>query len=191
MLFRSADPPADWIEQLKELAAHPKVRAIGEIGLEYHYDFTPKDVQLEFFERQLALANELDLPVIVHDRDAHEPTMNLLKKYRPKGVVHCYSGSPEMAVEILKLGMSLSFTGVVTFKNASRPLAAMRVVPLERLLLETDAPYMAPEPHRGQRCDSTMVPLMARVAAGIYGKTTQEILDITHDNACDMFGIER
>ncbi|MBP3696277.1 MAG: TatD family hydrolase, partial [Clostridia bacterium] len=125
------------LEELKALYSKEKVVAVGEIGLDYHYDFSPRSIQLEFFEKQLLLANELSLPVIVHDREAHEDTLNLLKKYKPKGVVHCFSGSAEMAKEVLKLGMYIGLGGAVTFKNARKPLEVAAVVPEDRLLLET------------------------------------------------------
>ncbi|MGN1195268.1 MAG: TatD family hydrolase, partial [Acutalibacteraceae bacterium] len=147
--------------QIQKLYSNPKIVAVGEIGLDYHYDFSPRDKQIEVFERQLILANELNLPVIVHDREAHEDMMNLLKKHRPKGVVHCFSGSAESAREIVSLGMYIGLGGAVTFKNARKPLEVAAYVPDDRLLLETDCPYMAPVPFRGKRCDSSMIPYSA------------------------------
>ena len=135
-----------------------KVVAVGEIGLDYHFaDNAPREIQREWFARQLDLANRRGLPVIVHDRDAHGDTMELLQKYRPKGVVHCFSGSVEMAREVVRLGMYIGLGGAVTFKNARVPVEVAADVPLEHLLLETDAPYMAPVPFRGKRCDSSMI----------------------------------
>ena len=184
------DAPADYLEQLKELAKHPKVVAIGEIGLDYHYDFSPRDIQRRVFEEQLILAKELDLPVIIHDREAHGETMELLTRYRPKGVVHCFSGSAEMARQVVELGMYVGFTGTVTFKNARKPLEAVAAVPADRLLMETDCPYMAPEPLRGRRCDSSMLPYTAAAMAAAKGMTPQQLADAAAANACRLFGIE-
>lgn len=185
----AAEAPSDCIDQLRTLASASKVCAIGEIGLDYHYDFSPRPVQLALFEQQLALAVELKLPVIVHDREAHADTLELLRRYRPTGVLHCFSGSAEMAREVVALGLYVGFTGAVTFKNARKPLEAVAAVPPERLLIETDCPYMAPVPHRGERCDSTMIPLTAQVMADIKGITAQQLLDLTCQNAKTLFGI--
>lgn len=166
-----------------------KCVAVGEIGLDYHYDFSPRDVQKSVFEQQLRLAKEKDLPVIIHDREAHEDTMLLLKKYRPKGVVHCFSGSVEMAKEVVKFGMYIGLGGAVTFKNAKKPVSVAAVVPEDRLLIETDCPYMAPIPHRGERNDSSLIPFTAEIIAAIRGITAQQVLDITHKNAKELFNI--
>lgn len=184
------DAPADYLNQLKELVKNPRVRAIGEIGLDFHYDFSPRDVQHRVFEEQLILAKELDMPVIIHDREAHGETIELLTKYRPKGVVHCFSGSAEMAKQVAQLGMYVGFTGTVTFKNARKPLEAVAAVPADRLLIETDCPYMAPEPLRGRRCDSSMLPYTAAAMAAVRGITPQQLVDLTAQNACRLFGIE-
>lgn len=168
---------------------NPKIRAVGEIGLDYHYDGFDRDKQIKLFSEQLELAKELDLPVIVHSRDACEDTLNILKKYRPKGVVHCFSGSAETAEEIVKLGMYVGFTGVITFKNAKKAIRALEAVPMERLLLETDCPYMAPVPYRGKRCDSSMIAMTAARAAEIKGMSTQEMLDITCRNGMEFYKI--
>lgn len=183
------DAPADLEDILTELARHPKVCALGEMGLDYHYDFSPREKQREVFERQLSLAAALELPVIVHDREAHGDTMNLLRRFRPRGIVHCYSGSAEMAKEILALGMYIGFTGVVTFKNARKTLEAVAAVPLDRLLLETDCPYMAPEPYRGKRCDSSMIAQTAAAIARVKGIEVQALLDITCENARTVYKI--
>lgn len=185
----AAEVPPDWLDQLEELAAHPRVRAIGEIGYDYHYDGDWKDAQRQVFESQLKLAEKLGLPVVIHDREAHGDTMELLRQYRPAGVVHCYSGSAEMAKEILSLGMYVGFTGVVTFKNARRALESAAVVPLDRLLVETDCPYMAPEPFRGRRCDSTLLPCTIARLAEVKGIAPQKLADITADNARRLFHI--
>lgn len=167
-----------------------KIRAVGEIGLDYHYDGFDRDKQIKLFCEQLELAGALDMPVIVHSRDASEDTLNILKKYRPKGVVHCFSGSAEIAAEIVKLGMYVGFTGVITFKNAKKAIRALEAVPMERLLLETDCPYMAPVPFRGKRCDSSMIAMTAGKAAEIKGISIQEMLDITCRNGMTFYGIK-
>ena len=185
----AADLPEDWLRQLEELAALPKVRAIGEIGFDYHYDAGWKEAQRRAFEEQLRLAARLSLPVVIHDREAHGDTMELLRRYRPAGVVHCYSGSAEMAKEVLSLGMYIGFTGVVTFKNARKALEAAEVVPLDRLLVETDCPYMAPEPFRGRRCDSAMLPYTIQKLAQVKGVSPQELARAAAENARRLFAI--
>lgn len=181
--------PEDWLAQLEAMLADEKVCALGEIGLDYHYDNTDKVVQAEVFERQLELAHKLDMPVIIHSRDACKDTMNILKKHRPRGVLHCFSGSAETAAEVVKLGMYIGFTGVLTFKNAKKAVAACEAVPLDRLLLETDCPYMAPVPHRGERCDSSMIQFTAAKMAEIKGVSAEEMIDIARQNAERLFGV--
>ena len=184
------ETPSDYREKLTELVkSSEKVRAIGEIGLDYHYENYDRDKQILFFRQQLELARELSLPVIVHSRNASEDTLDILKEYRPAGVVHCFSGSAEVAREVIKLGMYIGFTGVLTFKNAKKALRALEAVPLDRLLFETDCPYMAPEPLRGRRCDSSMICYTAEKAAQIKGVSTQELLDITCRNGMDFYHI--
>ena len=182
--------PGD-LETLAGLAGRPRVVAIGEIGLDYHYDFSPREVQKQVFEAQLRLARDLGLPVIIHDREAHEDTLRLLHRYRPQGILHCFSGSAEMAKEIVELGMYVAFGGAVTFKNARRPLEAAAAVPLDRLLVETDCPYMAPEPLRGRRCDSSMIEFTANQLARVKGLDPQELLDRTCENAKAVYRIEK
>lgn len=167
-----------------------KCVAIGEIGLDYHYDFSPRELQKEIFELQLKLSKELDLPVIVHDREAHEDTMTLLKKYRPKGVVHCFSGSVEMAREVLKLGMYIGLGGAVTFKNAKKPVAVATATDIDRILLETDCPYMAPVPFRGTRCSSDMIAYSAQTIASVKNMDVQTLVDAATENTKRLFGIE-
>ena len=179
----------DELQKIRELYSHPKCVAVGEIGLEYHYDFVPKDKQLDIFEKQIILANELELPVIVHDREAHEDTMNLLKRYKPKGVVHCFSGSAEMAKEVLKLGMYIGLGGAVTFKNARKPLEVAEIVPEDRLLLETDCPYMTPVPHRGKRNDPSFVPIIAQCIADARGEDADALAKNCLENGKRLFGI--
>ena len=178
-----------WIEKIREFAKNKKVVAIGEIGLDYHYDFSPREKQKEVFSAQLALANELDLPVIIHDREAHADTLELVKKYRPKGIIHCFSGSAETVKEFLRLGMYIGFTGSVTFKNANKILLAAEVVPEDRILLETDSPYMAPVPYRGQRCDSSLIPETAERLAEIRGTDAQTLINKAFENGCRIYGI--
>ncbi len=180
----------DTLEKIEKIAReNEKVKAIGEIGLDYHYEPFDKELQKKIFAKQVELANKLDLPVIVHLREATQDGMEILKKYKPKGVVHCFSGSAETASEVLKLGMYIGFTGVLTFKNSKKARRAASVVPLNRLLLETDCPYMAPEPFRGKRCDSRMISEIAKTAAEIYNFSPQEILDATCENAKVLYNI--
>ena len=179
-----------YLPVLKKLCSEEKCVAVGEIGLDYHYDFSPRDVQIKIFEQQIVLAKELDLPIIVHDREAHEDTMTLLKRYKPKGVIHCFSGSAEMAKEVLKLGMYIGLGGAVTFKNAKKPLEVAQTVPDDRLLIETDCPYMTPVPFRGQRCDSSFIPYTAEKLAEVRGTSAEEILELTRKNANRLFKLE-
>lgn len=186
----AASATPDDIATLERLAADDKAVAIGEIGLDYHYEeYCPRAVQQHWFGVQLELANRLGLPVVVHDREAHEDTLRFLQEYHPAGVVHCFSGSAEMARELLKLGLYIGIGGVVTFKNARKTVEVAAMLPLDRLLLETDAPYLAPVPHRGHRCDSSLIRHTADTIAAIRGITTDELLDITAANARRLYGI--
>ena len=178
------------IDTLRRLAKNDKAVAIGEIGLDYHYEeYCPREIQKEWFRRQLELATELALPVVIHDREAHEDTVALLKEYRPRGVVHCFSGSVETAKEILKLGMYIGIGGVVTFKNARKLVEVAAMVPEDRLLLETDSPYLAPVPYRGHRCDSSMIRFTAEKIADIRGVTAEKVLSLCVCNACELYDI--
>lgn len=179
------------MEELKNLASNPKVCAIGEIGLDYHYpDDVKPDIQRKWFIRQIELAKELNMPIIVHDRESRGEGLEILKEYKvSNGVVHCFSGSAEAAREIVKLGMMVSFTGVLTFKNARRAVEACAAVPLDRLMIETDCPYMAPEPHRGKRNFSGYVEFVARKMAEIKNVSYEEIVRITEENAKRFYGI--
>lgn len=179
----------NYLEQLTELLKHPRVVALGEIGLDYYWDI-PREAQYRVFEEQLQLAHELNVPVVIHDREAHGDVMELLRKYRPKGLLHCYSGSAEMLKEVTKLGMSISLGGTVTFKNARVPVEVAAAVPLDRLLLETDAPYLSPVPYRGKRNDSTNIAYTAQRIAEIRGMDAQELINITTENAKRLFGIK-
>lgn len=183
------DVPDNTEQLLRELLKDPKTVAVGEIGLDYHYEKESRAAQLALFEMQLRLAKELDLPVIVHDREAHDDTLRLLKSIQPKGVVHCFSGSVEMAKEILKLDMYIGLGGAVTFKNAVKPVEVAAMVPAERLLLETDAPYMTPVPFRGKRCDSSHIAYTAARIAEIRGVDTQTLCEQTESNTRRLFGI--
>lgn len=186
----AAGLPPDWLDRIRQMAAGEKVVAIGEIGLDYHYeDACPREEQKRVFEEQLRLANELCLPVIVHDREAHGDTMELLRRYRPRGVVHCFSGSAEMAREVVALGMYIGLGGVVTFKNARHSVETAASIPIERLLTETDAPYMAPVPLRGKRNDSSLIPFSATKIGLCRGLSCEEVLEWGCRNACTLFGL--
>ena len=172
------------------MTRHPKVKAIGEIGLDYYWKEVPRDLQKEVFRAQLQLARDLDLPVIVHDREAHADCLAMVKEFPGvRGVFHCYSGSIEDAKVLVDRGWMLSFTGNITFKNARRAPEILKWLPLDRLMLETDAPYMAPEPYRGQRCDSTMIARSAETVAQLKGLTRDEVEEITLANGKQFFGI--
>lgn len=182
--------PEDFLPHLENyIRSSKKIKALGEIGLDYHYEGYSAEKQKKLFISQLNLAKKLDIPVIIHSRDASNDTMEILREYKPRGVVHCFSGSAETAEEIISLGMYISFTGVLTFKNAKKAIKALEAVPTDRLMLETDCPYMAPEPYRGKRCDSSMIEKIAEKAGEVKGMTAQEILDITCSNALKFFNI--
>lgn len=182
------DLPTDWELRLEKLLELPKAVAVGEIGLDYHFaENPPRSIQKDIFGRQISLANRLGLPIIVHDREAHGDTVELLRKYRPHGVVHCFSGSVETAEEVLRLGMYLGLGGAVTFKNARVPVEVAKAVPADRLLLETDCPYMAPVPFRGRRNDSSLIAYTAARIAEIRGEDTQELINQTRKNAERLF----
>lgn len=178
-----------YLDELEALAASGRVRAVGEIGLDYFYETTHAEEQKRVFREQLALAKKLGLPVVVHDRDAHADTLEILTEVKPRGVVHCYSGSAEMAMQLVGLGLYVGFTGVVTFKNARRALEAAAAVPLDRLLIETDCPYLAPEPHRGTRCDSSMLRFVVDKLAELRGISPEQLVAVTADNAKRLYGI--
>ncbi len=179
----------DELEKIYPLLIEKKCVAVGEIGLDYHYDEIPRNVQIDVFTRQLIKANEMNLPVIVHDREAHADTLELLKKYKPKGVLHCFSGSVETAREVLNLGMYLGFGGVVTFKNAVKSVETAKYVPLDRILLETDCPYMAPVPFRGKRNDSSLIKFAAEKIGEIRGIDAQTVIDEANKNTKRLFNI--
>ncbi len=179
------------IDTLRTLAQHKKVVAIGEIGLDYHYDDTSEEEQKIWLAPQLELAKELNLPVVIHDRESRNECMQILKSHKiSNGVVHCFSGSAETAREFLKMGFHISFTGVITFKNARRAIEALKVIPMDRLMIETDCPYMAPEPFRGKRNYSGYVYRVAEKIAEIKNLSPQEVAQITTDNAIKFFNIK-
>ena len=181
-----------WLEQLRALAAHPKVRAIGEIGLDYYWkDNPPRELQQKVFARQLELALELELPVIVHDREAHQDCLEVVRAHpEVRGVYHCYSGSLEDAKVLVKLGWMLSFTGVITYKNARKALEVIEWLPMDRIMVETDSPYLTPEPFRGKRNDSGKVHLVAEAIARVKGMDPEEAARITLENGTRFFRIE-
>ena len=183
--------PDDYLVQLESMAQDDRVVAIGEIGLDYHYeDACPRSVQKPVFEAQIMLANRLGLPVVVHDREAHGDTMEFLRRLRPRGVVHCFSGSVEMAQETIHLGMYIGLGGAVTFKNAKTPVMVAKEIPLDRIVLETDAPYMTPVPYRGKRNDSSRILYTAAKIAEVRGISIEEVLRQTAHNAYHLFQIE-
>lgn len=175
---------------LVSLLKRDKVVALGEIGLDYHWSPETADEQKRVFCEQLEIAKDLGLPVTVHDREAHGDIMEILKKYRPKGAVHCFSGSAESAIETVKLGMYIGIGGVLTFNNARKLVEVAEAVPLERILLETDAPYLAPTPYRGKLCHSGMIVRVAEKLAQIKGIDTETVLKVTFQNAKELYGIK-
>lgn len=182
--------PDDYLDRLARLLQHRKIVAVGETGLDYHWDI-PKALQNRVFDEQLRLSLDLKMPIIVHDREAHGDTLGYLRKYRPKALVHCFSGSVEMMREVMRYGGYISLGGVVTFKNARHSVEVAREVPIDRLLLETDCPYMSPVPFRGKRCDSTMIKYTAVKIAELRNIGVQELLNITAENAKRFYGIEK
>ena len=180
----------DWI---RSHASEEKVVAIGEIGLDYHWDEPEPAAQRKWFLRQIQLAREVQLPVIIHSRDAAAETMELLKEtkaYECGGVIHCYSYSPEMAKEYVEMGFYIGIGGVVTFKNAKKCIRTVEQIPLDRIVLETDCPYMAPEPNRGTRNDSSNLIYVAEKIGALKGVTTEEVIETTTRNACRLYGLQ-
>ncbi|ODV53651.1 MULTISPECIES: TatD family hydrolase [Lysinibacillus] len=180
----------EWIE---ELAAHPKIVGIGETGLDYYWDKSPKDVQQALFRKQIQLAQKIDLPIIIHNRDATGDVVNILREENAAsvgGVMHCFSGSVETARECIAMNFMISLGGPVTFKNARLPKEVASDIPLEHLMIETDAPYLAPHPYRGKRNEPAFVPLVAEEIARLKGLTIEEIAQATTDNAKKFFGID-
>lgn len=182
------------MDLLKEYAKSPYVKAIGEIGLDYYYDFSPRDIQQKWFARQIDIAREIKMPVVIHDRDAHKDTMDILRAHSIRdvgGVFHCYAGSVEMAREILDWGMYIAFGGTLTFKKSVRPAEVAKYVPLDRIVIETDSPYLTPEPNRGKRNSSLYIHYVAERLAEIKGISVEEAENATFENAKKCFSIER
>jgi TatD DNase family protein len=179
--------PSDFLDTLKALSKDKKCVAIGEIGLDYYWRQDNKELQKKVFVEQILLAKELNLPIIVHSRDAHEDTLAILKEHKPKGVLHCFSGSVETAKEVLKLGMYIGFGDALTFKNARKALEVLEWLPMDRIMIETDSPYLAPVPHRGRRNESAYVVEVVKALASIYGMSYDEVAAITTANAMQVF----
>jgi len=198
----AATASAETWAELRRLARHPRVVAIGETGLDFYRDLSPRDDQRQAFQRQLALAGELGKPIIVHDREAHKDVMNMLRQwvqgghqpsaisYQPVGVMHCFSGDLAMAQEVIEMGFYISIPGPVTFTNARRLPELVRTLPLERLVIETDCPYLTPHPHRGKRNEPAYVRLVAEAIAQIRGIPLEQVAHITTANARALFGLE-
>ena len=178
-------------EFMKKQCRHDKVVAVGEIGLDYYWDNEPHEVQKKWFVKQLELARELDLPVIIHSRDSAEDTLNIMREHGKglRGVIHCFSYSKELAEEYIKMGFHIGIGGVVTFKNGKKLKEIAASIPLERILLETDCPYLAPEPHRGKRNSSLYIPHIAQEIADLRGITYEEVVAQTEKNARELFRI--
>ena len=178
------------IENYRRMAQHEKVLAIGEIGLDYYYETVPREIQQKAFRMQMELAKELNMPVIVHERNAHDDGMRIVKEFKGvTGVFHCYSGSAEMARQLVNMGWYIGFTGVLTFKNARKAVETAASIPLDRIVLETDCPYMAPEPFRGKRNDPSYLYRMAEQLAQIRGITPEEAAAITTENGKRLYRI--
>jgi TatD DNase family protein len=182
-----------WYAELKTLAQSPRVVAYGEIGLDYHYDHSPREVQRQRFREQVQLARELRLPIVIHTREAQEDTIAILKEEKASelgGVFHCFSGDAWLAKDALDLGFYVSFSGVITFQNATMLRDIVKTVPLDRILVETDSPYLTPAPHRGKRNEPAYVRQVAEKIAELHGLSTQEIEDATTQNTKRLFGIQ-
>ena len=184
------ETPDDYLDKIRELAKNPKIVAIGEMGLDYFWQ-EPKDLQKKIFTRQLELAKELDMPVIIHSRDAAQECFDMIKKSGVrKGIIHCYSGSAEMAMEYVKMGFYIGIGGVLTYSNARKTVEVAEEVPLNRIVLETDCPYLAPVPNRGKRNDSTMIKYVAEKLAEIKNISVEQVYFVTSQNAKDVFELK-
>ena len=180
----------DSVIELEKLLSHPKAVAVGEIGLDYHYDFSPRDVQKKRFHEQLELARQVNKPVVIHEREALRDMLDMISGFRDlTGVVHCFSGSWETAKTILDMGWYLSFTGVITFSNARKALEVIEKMPPDRIMIETDCPYLAPEPMRGRRNSSLYLPYISEKIAKVRGMTPEESAALTMENGIRFFGI--
>lgn len=185
------------MDLLAEAAKHPKCRGIGEIGLDYHYDHSPRDVQKAVLEMQLELALKVNLPIVIHSRDAEDDLLEALTRYarrvpagNPVGIIHCFSGSQAFGQACIDLGFYVSFSGILTFKTAESLREAAKAYPLERLLVETDSPYLAPIPHRGKKCEPSMVRLTAQKLAELKGLSLEEVARVTTENAKRIFKLD-
>ncbi len=188
----SADEVNDAVlDEYRKMCRHEKVKAIGEIGLDYHYEDIPREIQKKAFRMQMELAQELKMPVVVHEREAHDDGMRIVKEFKNvTGVFHCYSGSAEMARQLVDLGWYIGFTGVLTFKNARKAVETAASIPLERIVIETDCPFMAPEPFRGKRCDPGYLYRMAEKLAEIRGISPEEAAEATFENGKRLYGLD-
>lgn len=188
------DMTDDDLEWIKELASHPKVVAIGEMGLDYYWDKSPKDIQKEVFRKQIQLAKEVQLPIIIHNRDATEDVVKILQEENASevgGIMHCFTGSLEVAKQCIDMNFYLSFGGPVTFKNAKKPKGVAKEIPIDRLLIETDCPYLTPHPFRGKRNEPSYVKYVAEQIAELREISVEEVAKKTSDNAKKLFGITR
>lgn len=189
----AVDMTPEHLEWLKELSSHPKVVALGEMGLDYYWDKSPKEIQKEVFRKQIRLAKEVKLPIIIHNRDATADIVEILKEENAGevgGIMHCYSGSVETALECIDMNFYISLGGPVTFKNAKKPKEVAEAIPLGRLLVETDCPYLTPHPYRGKRNEPAYVKLVAEEIAGLKGLTLEKVAEATAQNAKKLFGIK-
>jgi len=190
--FREGERFDDALAELEALLREGGYVAVGEVGLDYHYDLDPRPVQRERFERQLGVAASLDLPVVIHVREAHEDLIPILAEHRrARGVIHSFTAGPKEAARYLELGWYLAFNGVITFSNAGDVREAVRAVPADRLLVETDSPFLAPVPHRGRRCEPAYVALTVAAVAEVRGASPAEVARLTSDNASRLFGLRR
>lgn len=185
------DVPEDYLDRLREMLAMPRVQALGEIGLDYYYDLSPRDVQMKVMDEQVQLALETDKPVIFHIRDAHGDMADYLRSLtkRPRGIIHCFTGSAEMAKVYVKMGFYISFSGSLTFKKAPNLWEAAKVIPPERLLVETDSPYLAPEPRRGRRNEPGYTRYVLEKLAALKEMDAEELAAVTTENARKIYGI--
>lgn len=181
------------LELIKSLTKKPKVMAIGEIGLDFHYDNSPRDIQEKWFRKQVRLAKDVNLPIIIHDREANNEVMSILKEekaFNTGVLMHCYSGSAELAKQYIKLGAYISIAGPVTFKNVRKAVEVVQAIPIEYLMIETDSPYLTPHPYRGKRNESSYVKYVAEKIAEIKGISLEEVAERTTENAKKYFGIK-
>lgn len=180
-------------QRIEQLAQHPKVVALGEMGLDYHWDKSPKDVQAEVFKRQIAIAKRVNLPIVIHNREATEDIISILEKEKASevgGIMHCFSSGVQEATRCLEMNFYISFGGPVTFKNGQLAKEVAREIPLDRLLIETDCPFLSPHPFRGKRNEPARVKLVAETIAELKKMELKKLAEITSDNACRLFGID-